>query len=189
MKTKYPRAAALAVAKELCDHLKPFCLPDRLKVCGSLRRKKQEVGDVEIVYFGRNEDRQEGLFDKKSFDLAEEAIGKLLSNGVLEKRLNIRGISTWGLLNKLAVHKKSGIPVDLFATTEDHWWVSVVIRTGSKEFNLRIIESAAKNGLDLHAYGKEGFTRSSTMEPVPCSSEEEVFRLAGMAWLEPDQRT
>jgi DNA polymerase/3'-5' exonuclease PolX len=188
MKTKYPRAAALAVAKELCDYLKPFCVPDRLKVCGSLRRMKKEVGDVEVLFIGKIEDRQEGLFDKKPFDLAEEAIGKLLLNKVIEKRLNSRGFPTWGPLNKLAVHCKSGIPVDLFATVETHWWGSVVIRTGCKEFNLKLIESASKRGLDLHAYGPSDFTHSSMMTEISCATEEQVFQLAGIPYLQPHER-
>ena len=48
IKTRFPRAAAIAVARELCEALKPHC--ERLIVAGSLRRMKQQVGDVEIVY-------------------------------------------------------------------------------------------------------------------------------------------
>ena len=188
MKTKYPRVQALVVAAELCAYLKPFCMPDRLKVCGSIRRRKESVSDIEVLYIGKIEERQEGLFDTKPFNLAEEAIGRLLLNGVLEKRHNVRGAFTWGELNKLAVHCKSGIPVDLFATVPGHWWGSVVVRTGSKEFNLRIIESAAKKGLDLHAYGPCDFTHSSTMAEISCASEEQFFQMAGMPWLEPHQR-
>ena len=188
MKLKCPRAAALAVAKELCDYLKPFCMPDRLKVCGSLRRMKKEVGDVEVLYIGKLEDRQEGLFDKKPFDLAEEAIGKLLLNGVLEKRLNIRGIATWGPLNKLSTQRKSAIPVDLFAAIAPHWWVTVLVRTGSKEFNIRMIAALAERKFCLHAYGQSGITHMDTGEDVPITSEEQIFHLAGIPYLEPHER-
>ena len=186
MKTKYPRAAALAVARELCDYLKPFCAPDRLKVCGSLRRQKAHVGDVELVLVPRMEERQEGLFDKKPFNLAEEAVGKLLLNGVLEKRPNVRGIFTWGEKNKLAVHRKSGIPVDLFSAKEDNWWMTVVIRTGSAEHNIKLIQAASEQGLKLHAYGQ--FTHALNGEEVSCNSEEQVFQLAGIPYLQPHER-
>ena len=48
-KTKFPHDDALAVAMDLCDLLMPICLPDRLMICGSVRRLKPEVGDIEIV--------------------------------------------------------------------------------------------------------------------------------------------
>ena len=47
-KTKYPRAEALNVAKQMCVSLAD--ITDRLIVAGSLRRRKAEVGDVEILY-------------------------------------------------------------------------------------------------------------------------------------------
>jgi len=55
-KVKYPRMAALSVAKELCDLLKP--VTQRLIVAGSLRRRKEQVGDVEIVFIPKWEHRQ-----------------------------------------------------------------------------------------------------------------------------------
>jgi hypothetical protein len=57
---------------------------------------------------------------------------------VLTKRKNKNGVTTWGTLNKLATHATSGIGVDLFATTHDRWFVSLVVRTGSKETNLSL---------------------------------------------------
>ncbi len=47
-KTKYPRADAIAVARELCAVLKPVAA--RIIVAGSLRRQRPMVGDVEILY-------------------------------------------------------------------------------------------------------------------------------------------
>ena len=41
-----------------------------------------------------------------------------------------------GVQNKLGIHVPSGIPVDFFATTPAGWFRSLVIRTGSKDFNL-----------------------------------------------------
>jgi len=43
-----------------------------------------------------------------------------------------------GPLNKLAVYVGSGIPVDLFATTEECWFNALVCRTGSAETNVKI---------------------------------------------------
>jgi len=38
---------AKEVTKELVNELKPYC--KRLKVVGSIRREKEEIGDIDIV--------------------------------------------------------------------------------------------------------------------------------------------
>lgn len=55
MTTKFPRTQALAVAEELVAALRPAC--ERLEIAGSLRRGKAEVGDVEILFVPRVEER------------------------------------------------------------------------------------------------------------------------------------
>ena len=184
---KYPRAAALAVANELGGLIQPGTMPDRLLVCGSLRRGAHEVGDVELVFVPRIESRKDGLFDSVDTDLAVERIEGLLQLGVLEKRPNVRSVFTWGPKNKLAIHQPSGIPVDLFACPESKWWVTLVVRTGPMELNIRLCESARKHGLGFNAYG-EGFTDLKTGKIIPATSERHVFELAGLPYLEPEAR-
>jgi hypothetical protein len=47
-----------------------------------------------------------------------------------------------GALNKLPVHAASDVPVDLFATTTERWFVSLVVCMGSKERNTMLACSA-----------------------------------------------
>jgi len=76
-KRKFPRADALAVAREMCFALEPYS--ERLAVAGSLRRRKQTVGDVEILFVPRINVENDGLFDLVKVDLANRAINYLLS--------------------------------------------------------------------------------------------------------------
>ena len=50
-KPRFARHVALTVANELLEILKPVC--DRVIIAGSLRRGKQWVGDMEILYIGK----------------------------------------------------------------------------------------------------------------------------------------
>ena len=50
-KPRFPRKDALAVARQCVELLAPVC--EQLKVCGSLRRRRETVGDVEIVFVPR----------------------------------------------------------------------------------------------------------------------------------------
>lgn len=186
---RYPAELARTVARGLIDLLEPYCLSGHLCYAGSLRRGKDTVGDVEICYVSKIKSlRKPGEMFESPCLLAEAFIQHLLP-GKLEMRLSETGGITWGSRNKLAVHKATGMPVDLFREPDPaDWWRTLVIRTGPKEFNPRLIAAAKRQGLNLHAYGP-AFTRMDTGEVVPCRSEREVFDLCGLDYLEPKNRT
>ncbi len=186
-KAKWPLETGLAVGNALLERLRGHCKPDCCVIAGSLRRQKREVGDVEILYVPKIGLIQlpGEMFESEGSE-ADYAINGLLRAGKLAKRLNKDGHAAWGSLNKLAVHVATGMPVDFFATTWDNWFVSLVIRTGPKELNVALIESARKRGLQLHAYGV--FSQIRTGEPVFPRSEREVFDLAGLNYLTPEER-
>ena len=71
-----------------------------------------------------------------------------LSDGLLDGSISY----PWGTLNKLAVHVGSDIAMDLFATTAERWFVSLVVRTGSKEMNTMLASSTLRRGMQLHMY-------------------------------------
>lgn len=184
-KPKIPRRAALAVANELIALLEPVC--ERIVIAGSLRRGKESVGDVELLFIPAYETRQADMFASASYDMANERLGELLMNGTLSKRPSKVGVFTWSLKNKLAIHGATETPVDLFATTAENWWVSLVVRTGSKETNLRLTTGARHRNRTLNAYGC-GVTDLLTGEVTPALSEQDVFELCGVPYLEPHER-
>lgn len=185
-KPKFPRAAALAVARELVAPLRAITEPNRLICAGSLRRRKDRVGDVELLYIPRLVSEPDGLFDTRQVSLVDHLLDELVRAGVLAKRLNTLGSEIWGEKNKLAVHVASGIPVDFFAASEANWFNYLVCRTGSAENNVRIASAAKAKGWQWNPYGA-GFTdQSGTV--VPVRSEREVFDLVGLDYLEPWER-
>jgi DNA polymerase/3'-5' exonuclease PolX len=120
--------------------------------------------------------------------LADVFINELLTMK-LAQRQDVDGRSTWGPLNKLALHRATGLPVDLFREPDaDDWWRTLVIRTGPKDFNLKLIAGAKDNGLSLHAYGPS-FTRMDAPESVVrAESEKEFLELCGFPWIAPEER-
>ena len=186
MKTKHSLTEAQAVANELGQVLIPFC--ERIVVAGSIRRRKPLVGDVEILYVPRivNRPVPGDMFKREDADAAEAQINAWLLQRIISKRPSKTGIFTWGALNKLATHTGSGIGVDFFATTQANWWVSLVIRTGGKETNLKLTNGAIRIGRKLNAYGC-GVTESDG-NVIPATSEEHVFELCGVPYLAPEER-
>lgn len=181
---RWPAAEALPVAVEIAAALKPYC--SRIVIAGSLRRKKPDVGDIEILYVPKTVDQPVDMFTSAPVSLADAFIATLLERGTIQKRPSKIGSFTWGDFNKFGVHAKSGIPLDLFGTTELNWWVSLVVRTGSKETNLRLTTGAQKLGKSLNAYGC-GVTNADG-SVTPAVSEEDVFELCGVPYLQPRER-
>ena len=184
-KKRWPRADALIVAKELCVALKPAC--EQMIVAGSLRRRKADVGDVEILFVPKMEVRPVDMFESKPFSLADEVIERLLATGRLSKRPSTLGHFAWGAKNKLALHA-TGLPVDLFTATPENWWNYVVCRTGPADSNTRIASLAQQRGYKWNPYGS-GYTRLSDSEIIPMGSEAEVFAFVGLEYREPADRT
>lgn len=184
MKTKFPCAVAMAVARELSLRLADSCV--RLQFAGSLRRGKPEVGDVELVYIPDFRSEPDGLFDSRRVNLADAMLDDLLRAGVIAKRRNVHGSEMWGEKNKLAVHVASGVPVDFFATSEASWFNYLVCRTGGKESNMAIADAALRKGWRWHPYAG-GFTDGEG-NPVRVTCEEDAFRLVGLPALAPWDR-
>lgn len=184
-KTLFAHGVALQVAKDIQAMLSPSC--NRIAIAGSLRRGKPWVGDIEILFVPKMSTRPDGLFDQRIVSVADEVLEQLLRDGVFSKRPNKNGIFAWGQSNKLAVHVASRIPVDFFSTTEEKWWVSLVIRTGGKDTNLMLTNGAIKRNCTLHAYGS-GITNLRTGELEDAVSEQDVFDMCGVPYAEPEQR-
>jgi len=187
MKARFARATALDAARDIIAALRPVCEDGRLIVAGSLRRRKQWVGDVEIVYVSRRESRKVDFFHRKDFNLADEAIAVLVVAGVLEKRESVLGHTTYGNQNKLMRHPRTGVPVDLFATCETSWFNYLVCRTGPKESNTAIATAAQDKGWKWHPYGS-GFTREDGGAAHDVTSEQDLFEFLEIPYREPWER-
>ena len=181
-KVRYPRHAALEVLRQLLPHFEPGC--ERLIVAGSLRRRKEEVGDIEIIYIPKQGMLADGELFEQPKNLADLAIEDLIRRFILRKRTNVNGAEMFGEKNKYLVHALTGIPVDLFAATPESWWNYLVCRTGGAGTNVLIAARAKERGYKWNPYGS-GFTRLSDGETIPMESEHGVFKFVGLSYEEP----
>jgi DNA polymerase (family 10) len=185
-KKRWPLLEAQIVAEALVQVLRPVC--ERIEIAGSVRRGKQDVGDVELLYVPRYEVRQLDLISSGPVNLAAECIERLLAAELLGKRPSINGSTAWGEKNKLAVYLPTGIPVDLFATTPEAWCNYLVCRTGPADSNTRIATTARQKGWQWCPYDV-GFRNLRTGQMHAVQSEAEVFEFVGLPYREPWQRT
>ncbi|HEU0022957.1 MAG TPA: hypothetical protein VFR55_14995 [Dehalococcoidia bacterium] len=179
MKQRHPLIEAEAVAQELRAILGPAC--QQIEVAGSIRRRVLQVGDIELLCVpGTGGNQLHG-----ASSIFEQEILGLIKTGVLVYRLDQRGRRTFGPWNKYLVHRPSGVPVDIFATTAQNRGMSLLVRTGPREWNIKVMSRFKALGMRGHAYG--GVTDSHGRE-LGCPNEEGVFRLLGWRFVKPEDR-
>lgn len=199
-KRRWPLAEMDLLAAQLLTLLSPVCA--RIEVAGSIRRRVELVGDVELVAAPRIEERQVGLFveDVERVDLLDEWCRDQVARGVLEDAITEAGRRVFGRRYKRFYLK--GRPIDLFVVLPPaQWGVVMALRTGPRWFSRQLVtprdqgfaddEGRYRRGLlpvASEAYKvKDGSLRR---DGVAMWTPEEVdfFEAARTAWVEPEER-
>lgn len=181
MKTKLPLTRARQLAAALAADLLPGCV--RCEMAGSIRRRKPEVGDLELVAIPLP---ARDLFGEPSDHPWDNRLEPILQRLVDRRDLVRRKDGPRYKQFELPDH---GCNLDLFLTTEDNWGTILLIRTGPDTFSKRFVTQKSKGGLlpdDLHvAEGRLWRGEEALLTPT----EEDCFRLAAVKYLEPWERT
>lgn len=104
--------AARDAAVELCRELEPFC--ERIKIAGSIRRRKSSVKDIELVVAPRFETAATDLFGEVTArrDVLHAHLTGMLERGEIEHRLDRNGRPAFGPSTKRV--RWRGMAVDVF---------------------------------------------------------------------------
>ncbi|MEM3116758.1 MAG: hypothetical protein QXX55_02115 [Candidatus Pacearchaeota archaeon] len=148
------------LSKRVISWLKPYC--QKIEIVGSIRRKKPNPRDIDIVLIPKNH-------------RAKEKIEKILSS----KGKKILGGE------KKAFFRVHGIEVELYYTSPEEWGAALLAyssRVGSG-IGLRII--ARIKGFKLNQHGL--FDRK-TNKRIAGRTEEEIYRALGRPWKPPEER-
>jgi len=192
----------LAQAKEIAQHIKtalsPYC--DRIEIAGSIRRKKQKVGDVEIVCIPKKETLEKmiepGVFEEPN--LFNPLGGWVVPPTYAEVTSVVEGfydtVSQWHKVNgeldgkytqRLFWSKLTGFfKVDIFIAHPDNWGWQLAIRTGSAAFSKMLGIRWSRLGFMSEGgilYDQEG-------QDYPIREEGDLFRLLHMEWVAPEDR-
>lgn len=150
-------AEAQEAASELVALLRDSC--EKAVIGGSIRRRKPEPKDIEIVCIPRFQHRlqitQETLWgqpdlDRETTNLLDERCHKLLDQGILATRLDKNGRACWGFGVKRAefLHRGAWYKTDIFACIPPtgQWGHTLAIRTGPGDFNKLLVTSQKFGG-------------------------------------------
>ena len=166
-KKRFFYAEALKIATDVLEQLKPHCI--RIEIAGSIRRKKTDCGDVEIVCIPLPYSR--GIF------------GSGIAT-IVDKWEKVKGELEYGKTKYTQRILPSGIKLDLFFATPENWGSIFAIRTGSAEYSHRILA----NGWVRQGFKSEGGILYREGERYEVREERDLFKLIGIPFVEPGDR-
>jgi DNA polymerase (family 10) len=152
----------LPVANEIKRELAGLDYVFRVEVAGSIRRRKETVGDIDIL-----------VTTNKPNEVMDYFIGIDLVDDVVVK----------GPTKSTVRLKENGIDVDLRAFEDEIFGSALMYFTGSKETNVELRRIAIAKGLKLSEYGI--FKGDKLLSG---RTEEEIFKTLGMEYIEPELR-
>ena len=180
-KTKMPYVEALAIAQDIVRILEPAC--ERIEIAGSIRRKKTEVGDIEVVAIPTR---------IPIYDLFGEEIGEglKLNDAIPSEWLCTKnGDKYKQFVLPCAASSPQGCNLDLFLVTPETWGVVFTLRTGNWEFSKRLVTKKQKGGYMPDYMACKDARLWSHGEALDTPEEADVFKAIGRPWTEPEDRT
>jgi DNA polymerase (family 10) len=150
-----------AYIRPLVAHLKASPAVSRLEVAGSYRRRKDTVGDVDILVASSR----------------PSAVTKQFTTYSRVKEVRAEGPT------RSAVTLDCGLPVDLRVIPAASFGSALHYFTGSKSHNIAVRALGLKHGLKVNEYGVFRRTRR-----IGGRAEEEVFTAVGLPWIPPELR-
>jgi DNA polymerase (family 10) len=167
LKSPIPLQKARRYAEQIAQALQPFCT--RLEIAGSIRREKPFCGDIDIVA----EPRDEPSLRARIVDGKE-----VIQNG--PQNIHIR------LTNGIEVQVFLARPEtkDLLDTKPSNWGSLLLLRTGSKEHNIFIAQTARACCMEWKVY--EGLFKDGKL--VASATEDEIFAALYLKPIPPQKR-
>lgn len=145
-------------------------LCEKVEVVGSIRRKRPEVHDIDVIVIPK--------FDKPFYSLAWDHIATRL-----KKELNMQVIRKGPSLMTLGFGEVD-LPVDIYRAQPGTWGVLLLIRTGSTQHNIMLCSKAQQMGMKLSA--KEGVIKNGKV--IASRTEQEIFTALDMKFVPPEER-
>ncbi len=135
------------------------------KICGSIRRLCENVGDIDIVAILKPE--SEYLF-------GEPSLNKCISWLHQPDRDTSPDDKQFLLGDKIKRFQYRGIMIDIYLATEETFETLILIRTGSREHNIRLTTLAMSKSMKLKA-GGEGLVARNNEAFIYESTEDGIL--------------
>lgn len=158
-----PIAEALPIARELVAELAQLPAVERVQYCGSLRRLRETVADVDIVVASDDAASVVESFKKM------RAVSEVIGSGE----------------TKTSVLSATGLQLDLRVVQPLQYGAACQYFTGSKTHNIKLRQRALERGWLLNEYG---LTESESGEVIASETEEAIYEALGLQMIPPPMR-
>ena len=167
--TKFLINIALDAAESLLEFLRRQKGIIRCEIAGSLRRRKETIGDIDLLA-----------------SCSEKYRTKILQ--AFARHSDVAVVLAQGD-TKASVRLSFGIQCDLRVVKDSEFPFALNYFTGSKEHNVEVRTRARNLGLSLNEYGFTALKEWRRGKKVPlCKDESAIYRLLGMAYIPPEMR-
>ena len=160
---RFKLSVGFQYAEALLKHLKGTPGLKRLDPAGSFRRRRETIGDLDILAICGKSCKVMDRFTRYG------DVDEVLAKGE----------------TKSSVRLKCGLQVDLRVLEEESYGAALHYFTGSKAHNVTIRERAKEMGLKVSEYG---VFRAKDEKRVSGAEEEEVFKAVGLPLIPPELR-
>ncbi|HSQ67313.1 MAG TPA: DNA polymerase/3'-5' exonuclease PolX [Polyangiaceae bacterium] len=161
---RWPMAEALDLADALCARVRALPGVSQCQYAGSLRRRRETVGDLDILVEAEAEHAASITDAFASMPEVAEILGK----GETKTTVVLAG----------------GMQADLRVVPKESFGAALQYFTGSKDHNVAMRTIAVKRGLKVSEYG----VFDAAGKSVAGETEEEVYGAIGLAWMPPELR-
>jgi len=142
-------------------------LYDRVAMAGSIRREKEEVGDIDLCFIPSPDPFNVEAFNSQLGGMFGWQKPKRKSDPLKPKRV--------GLFEE--------VQIDFYITTKESWGAMLMFCTGSPQMNIRQRQIASAKGYKLN---EKGLWEGDKM--IAGATEKEVYSALDMAFLNPKDR-
>jgi DNA polymerase (family X) len=160
---------ALPIAQQLVEELRKMPEVQRIELCGSLRRRRETIKDVDIL-----------VSSARPAPLMERFVklpGVVQVIGTGETKTSV-------VLDVGSPGRQHLINADLRVVSDEHFPFALHHFTGSKEHNITMRSRAQdKFGLKISEYGLDGENKS-----IKVKDEKELFKALGLTYIPPEMR-
>jgi len=163
---RLPLPVAAPLVEELLDALRKSGLCEKVEAAGSFRRKRESVGDIDILVTSRK---------------PQEVMDVFCSLPQVES-VTAKGDT------KSTVFLKAGLDADLRVVDPKAFGAALLYFTGSKDHNVHIRRIGIAKGLTLNEYGLSKGTAARKGALVAAETEEAVYKAIGLPHIPPELR-
>jgi DNA polymerase (family 10) len=160
---------ALAIGQRLVEGLRDVPGLRRIELGGSLRRRKETIGDIDILVSAEN---AEPLMERF---VSLPGVVQVIGRGDTKTSVTVSDGGGSG--------KRLLLNADLRVVSEEQFPFALHYFSGNKEHNKAMRARAQKYGLKLNEYELASPDRS-----VPCKDEADLYKALDMAYIEPEMR-